>query len=215
MLPSNFAVFHSLCRCPKILMGCFAIGKQPCPQSCILLTWGHMGSDLRVAAYLFLILYPPLKAETPCQKAPFHVVAVDRQTSGSKMLINLTGSAAVLGALIWNSDWWIGALWGSQGESDSNQFILLDHGSFTPRLISHYHSHTRLHMTFHFLLFVMEGHNWVCFRSWNKLGIQQIRGWTRLQFEGSLYKNTFINARISYTYSSNTYGLTLITQYHL
>lgn len=68
-------------------------GELPCPQSCIILTWRPVGPDFRVSAHLFLILYPPLKAETPRQKPPFHVVAVDRQTSGSKMLINLTGSA--------------------------------------------------------------------------------------------------------------------------
>lgn len=77
-----------------------------------------------------------------------HVGAVDRQTSGSKMLINLTGSAAMLLALIWNSDWWIGALWGSQGESHSYQFTPHFQCSSTTRHLSQCHSHTQLRALF-------------------------------------------------------------------
>lgn len=122
-----------------------------------------------ISVFISHFIHPPLKAATPCQKLPFHVVAVDRQTSGSKMLINLTGSAAMLCALIWNSDWWVGARLGSQGKSDSYQFIPLFEGSCTPRLISHCHSLSRLHMTFHFLLLVMGSYESVCNRSCNKV----------------------------------------------
>lgn len=63
------------------------------------------------------------------------MLLLSRQTSSSKMLINLTEGAAMLDALIWNSNWWTEALRGSQGEVVSYQFMCL---------ISHCHSlHTR------------------------------------------------------------------------
>lgn len=116
-----------------------------------------MGPHFGISAY-FSLIYPHVKAATPCQKAPFHVAAVNQQARSAKMLINLTWWAAMLCALIWNSDWWIGALRGSQGETDSNQFRAHFWGSPTPHLISRCNCHTRLHTAFHFLLLVMDRH---------------------------------------------------------
>lgn len=93
------------------------------------------------------------KQQLPARSPPLY--AVDRQTSSSKMLINLTGSAAMLGRsdlkfrlMNWSTarlSRWVRLLY---------QFRPLFQGNPTPRLISHCHSHTRLHMTFHFLLLV-------------------------------------------------------------
>lgn len=45
--------------------------------------------DLGESAYLFLISQPHLKSSNFARRPPFHVDAVDRQTSGGKMLIIL------------------------------------------------------------------------------------------------------------------------------
>lgn len=110
-----------------------------------------MGPDFSVSVYLSLILYPHLKAAAPCQKPPFHVVAVDQQTRGSKMLINLTGCAAMLCALIWNSDWWIGALRDSQGETDSTN--LEPSSEAVPHLIASLTVNPLHVYTWHFIFF--------------------------------------------------------------
>lgn len=60
------------------------------PQSCIISIWRAAGVDFSESAYLFLISQTRLKSSNFARRPPFHVDAVDRQTSGGKMLIILT-----------------------------------------------------------------------------------------------------------------------------
>lgn len=60
------------------------------PQSCIISIWRAAGVDFSESAYLFLISQTCLKSSNFARRPPFHVDAVDRQTSGGKMLIILT-----------------------------------------------------------------------------------------------------------------------------
>lgn len=60
------------------------------PQSCIISIWRAVGVDFGESAYLFLISQPHLKSSNFARRPPFHVDAIDLQTSGGKMLIILT-----------------------------------------------------------------------------------------------------------------------------
>lgn len=60
------------------------------PHSCIISIWRAAGVDFGKSAYLFLISQPHLKSSNFARRPPFHVDAVDRQTSRGKMLIILT-----------------------------------------------------------------------------------------------------------------------------
>lgn len=88
------------------------------PQSCIILIWRAVGVDFGKSAYLFLISQPHLKNSNSARRLPFHVDAVDRQTSGSKMLIILTwacGKALLSDLKFQLMNWWTRV---SQGERD-------------------------------------------------------------------------------------------------
>lgn len=82
------------------LMGCFTNGKANVSTAMHDVDLKTRGTRLRSISPFISHFTSSLRAAAPCQKPFFHVAAVIRQTSCSKMLINVTGSMLVLDAVI-------------------------------------------------------------------------------------------------------------------